>query len=197
MNGATVDWLFEQNRAEYYRQLDRIDKLRDRLSFVSGLISLLGGAMLYIGTNYPHSWHGWKSLWFYLPAGVALCLFITSVWMLLYCLGWGFRYAYTLSAQGLETYVTSMQRHSESCPDRHVDVLGVTKKHLLSRYTVAATHNFKVNQRRARVFLRATQLSIGAFALLLMALPSYVIQAKHAKAKPVSVLLTEPVRIQK
>src|SRR6266581_1935321 len=94
MNAELKDWLFEHHKEAYLYQLDRIDPIGNRVSLLSGLLTLLGGAIIYVVLHYPHHWDGAVSLLFYAPAGLASALFVIAILLILFAISWGFRYSY-------------------------------------------------------------------------------------------------------
>jgi hypothetical protein len=197
MDKKTRNWLLEHHKEAYRFQLERSDKIRDRVSFLSGLLTLLGSAIFYVILNYPHAWRDWCSLLFYVPVGFSVVLFLVAVWQILYCLGWGFRYSYILTPGQLQEYTKSLASYAAAVPEDKVDVLDDVKTHLMDRYCEGATHNLEVNTRRTNVLLRATQISILSFGLLLLSLPSFFVERGRQEAAPTKVIVSEPIRITK
>jgi hypothetical protein len=105
MDTETRDWMFEHHKSAYEFQLERSDKIRDRVSFLSGLLTPFSGAILYIFLNYPHCWPKGNELLFYVPAGLAMIYFLVAILMLLYCLGRGFKYYSIPTPKDLQNYV--------------------------------------------------------------------------------------------
>ena len=108
MDINTQDWLFEHCKSSYEFQLERSEKIRDRVSFLSGLLTPFGGAIIYVFLDYPHAWKSGYELFFYIPASLALICFLTAVMMLLYCLGKGFKYYSIPTPKDLRNYVVKL-----------------------------------------------------------------------------------------
>lgn len=196
MNTDMRDWLLEHHKAAYQFQLERSEKLRDRVSLLSGLLTLLGGALLYTSINYPHSWRGGWSLFFYGPGGLALILFLVVIWQVLYSLGWGFQYSYIPTPRQLQDYVVLLKAYADASPGETVDVLADAKNNMIQAYCTGATHNLSVNTRRSNVLLRATQIAIVSFGLLLVSLPRFFFDSAHKDSEPTKVIISEPIHIR-
>jgi predicted PurR-regulated permease PerM len=196
MKPAIHDWLLERHQAAYKFQLERSDKLRERISSLSTLLTLLGGAILYTAINYPHTWRGWWSLLFYAPACLSLILFVIAVWMILYCLGWGFQYSYIPTPKELQDYAGKIDAYASAASEEQVDALADIKEHMSQAYCTGATRNLAVNTRRSNLLLRATQIAIISFGLLLAALPSFFFDIGNRQTPPTRVIVTEPISIK-
>lgn len=193
MNPELRDLLLEHHKAAYIFQLEKTEKLRDRVSFLTGLLTLLGGALLYLGVNYPHEWKGCASLFFYVPCGISAILFLVVVGKVLYALGWGFKYSYIPSPQELQEYAETQCSVNADPNTEEIDLVEDLKENMTSAYCGGATHNLKVNQRRAAVLLRATQIAIVCFVFLLSGLPRFFIDLANKDSKPTEVILIKPL----
>ena len=196
MNTDMREWLLEHHKAAYEFQLERTEKLRDRVSLLSGLLTLLGGALLYASINYPHSWRGGWSLLFYGPGGLAAVLLIVVIFQVLYALGWGFQYSYIPTPRELQNYAAALKAYADASPAENVDVLADVKDHMIQAYCTGATHNLSVNTKRSNVLLRATQIAILSFGLLLVSLPRFFFDSAHKNAEPTKVIISEPISIK-
>jgi len=188
------EWLLEHHKAAYVFEFERSDRLWGRISLLSGLFTVLGGALSYTGSSYPYSWHGGLSLLFYIPAGLSLLFFIIAVVLSLYCLGRGFQYEHILSPQELQDYAEAIDAYAAAVPAEKVDAVADLKDHMIEAYCAGATHNLGVNKRRYKVLLRATQIAICSFVLLLSALPRFFVDSSQEHAEPRKVMVSEPVR---
>lgn len=196
MDPKTRDWLLEHYREGYEFQVERSDKIRDTVSLLSGLLSILGGAIAYIVLNYPHAWHGWEALYFYSPAGLALVLFCIAVGQIFYCIGRGYKYSYILSPHQLQAYTESLVQYAAGSPDKNVDVLEDIKTNMTNRFCQAASHNLQVNTRRGYLLLVAIQITIGSFIFLFLSLPGFFYGKSNEMPRATKVTITEPIRIQ-
>lgn len=193
---STRDWLLEHHKDAYEFQSERSDKIRDTVSFLSGLLSILGGGILYVAFNYPHSWRGASSLLFYGPISLSLLLFIVAVCQILFCIARGYKYSYILSPKQLQEYVEALVHYSDSC-GKPLDIMDDLKRNMMRRYCEGATHNLNVNTRRSPMLVRATQLSAVSFLCLLLALPFFFIHKSSEKPDSMRVTITEPIKVQR
>jgi len=196
MNTNMRDWLLEHHKAAYQFQLERSESLRDRVSLLSGLLTLLGGALFYIGINYPHLCGNYWSLLFYVPGVLSISLFFYVIWKVLYVLGWGFQYSYIPTPMQLQIYAVALDVYADSLPaDESIDVLSDVKDRMIKAYCEGATHNLGVNTRRTNVLLRATQIAIISFGLLLFSLPRFLFDSMSKESEPTKITISEPIRI--
>ncbi len=173
MDDATRDWLLDHHKESYRFQAERSDKIRDRISFLVTPFTVLGSGILYVLSNYRHGWKGIGSMLFYVPAALASALFFLALGMALYCLGRGFKYQSIPQPRGLQEDVESIAAYAKAIAPRPFDTLGHVKTVMMERYCRAADHNLNVNFRRTNLVLRATQLGILSFILLLLCLPCF------------------------
>ena len=186
--------MLEHYKDAYETQMERTDKIRERVSFLSGLLTPLGGAIFYVILNYPR---GELPFSFCFPAIVSLLLFIIAVVQVLYCLGRGYEYSNILTPRQLREYATKLEQYAASVPAKNVDVLDKIKTNLMNRYCEGASDNLLVNLKRTNLLVQATQLSVLSFMLLLLALPNFFVKQMHQENLPTKVIITEPIRIQK
>jgi hypothetical protein len=197
MRDELSEFLFEHHKSAYLFQLERLEKIRDRVSFLSGLLSLLGGALLYLGVNFPHRWSGCSSLLFYAPYGLAVILFVVVVCMVLYALGWGFKYSYIPTTHELQEYADAQRAYEEKCKEESIDLLNDVKTRLASAYCRGANHNLGVNTQRSAVLLRATQMSVICFFSAMISTPVFFIKRSQSEASPTKIIITNPIELKK
>lgn len=173
MDNDTRDWLLAHHQERYKLQAERSDKIRDRISFLVTPFTILGSGILYVFGNYRHGWAGMRSLMFYIPVSLAAGLFFFALAIALYCLGRGFKYLSIPQPRGLQADVEAIAAYAVAIAPTPFDVLGRVKTVMMERYCQAADHNFNVNFRRTNLVLRATQIGILSFALLLLGLPAF------------------------
>lgn len=194
MDTKTRNCLVEHYKDAYKTQMERTDKIWDRVSFLSGLLTPLGGAIFYVILNYPR---GDLPFSFCFPIIVSLLLFIVAVAQVLYCLAGGFTYSTIPTPLRLREYVKKMENYAASVPGKNVDVLDKIKTNLMNSYCEGASFNMQVNLKRTQLLLKATQISILSFILLLLALPNFFVKQIHHENLPTKVIVTEPIRVNK
>lgn len=173
MDDATRDWLLDHHKESYKFQAERSEKIRDRISFLVTPFTVLGSGILYAFSNYRHGWTETASLLFYVPMVLATVLFFLALGLALYCLGRGFTYQSIPQPRGLQEDVESIAAYATAIAPRPFNTLGHVKTVMMERYCQAADHNLNVNFRRTNLVLRATQLGILSFILLLLCLPVF------------------------
>jgi len=191
------DFLFDQYKESCEFQYVLNEKIRTRISFVSGFLVPLGAAFLYVTMNYPHSWKAGWSLFFYGPVSLASLLFLIAILLVFYCVGWGFKYSYITPPDTLQEYVDAVARFAAANPTLNVNELDKIKTNLMHAYSKAATLNWRNNVVRTNVILNATRILIISFMLLLSALPRFFYDRTQQTTSPTKVIVTEPIRIQK
>jgi len=196
MEPESRKWLFEHCKEAYQYQLKRTDDLRDRLSKLASLLTLLGSGIAYVWINFKSTTPWNENLWFYVPAGFSLALFLVAIFRLLYTLGWGFKYAYIPVTTEMVELAEKLETH-KALHDPALDVVSDLKDQLLSRYSSGADHNLTVNQRRAGNVLSSTQIAIVAFLFLLVCLPRLYSERSSSTQKPTSVTIENPITIKK
>ncbi len=197
MDDATRDWLLDHSQASYLEEIDRLQKLRDRIAFLSSQLTLLGGIMIYLATTHSYFWLGWPSLAFYVPAIASLILFGFSLAKVLYCLGRGFDYEDIPNPKAILDFIEATAQVASQSSAETVDILGQTKTFLVERYTAAAAHNQWVNQRRTKLIVDATQYSVIAFVVLIFACPAFLYDIAKKGTEPTTVIVAKPITIQR
>ncbi len=183
------DFLFEHFRDTYKFQLERIDKLRDRITFVVAFLSILGSALLFLLTNYSHAWRGGWCCFFYVPAAIAALLFIASASLLLWVIGGRFDYEFIPDNPEVQEFAQQIADWTATTGGTPDDALNATKEAMLARYRDGAHRNFGVNRRRTDRLLFAQRIAVLAFLFAFAAAPRYYFDKSKEDAKPTKVLL--------
>jgi len=194
MPPSLQDFLFEHFRQSYQFQLEKIEKLRDRISFVVGLLTILGSALFFLLTNYSHGWHdGWCWL-FYVPVGLAGILFLTSAGLLLWVIGGRSRYQFIPSSPEIQKFAQDTVEWTTAIGGTGDDALNSVKEELLSRYRDGSHYNFTVNRERTDRLILAQRVAVIAFLLGFASTPRYYYDKSKEDDKPTRVLLVSDSR---
>lgn len=195
MEAESQKWLFEHCKEAYQYQLKQTDDLRDRLSKLASLMTILGSGISYVWINFKSTDTWNENLWFYVPAGGSLALFLFAIFRLLYTLGWGFKYSYIPVTKEMVDLAEKLESY-KALHDPALDVVRDLEDQLLNSYSSGADHNLTVNQRRANNMLRSTQIAIVAFLFLLVCLVPLYSERSTSTQKPISVTIDNPIIIK-
>jgi hypothetical protein len=183
------DFAFAAHKEEFERQRDRTDAIRDRITYVVGFLTLVGGIIIYLISEFPHS-TSLRAIFFYLPITCAAAIFL--------------RAAYTVgvvaSDRSLYAGPPSDPHKLKEFYDRLVDwgaannkkgdeLVHVAKTRFGERYRYYASHNLQINARRSTSLLSATTLTVWAFAPCILALPSFGYEKLREVKEPTSIRL--------
>jgi hypothetical protein len=192
MDDLTRDWLLDHHLEAYKFQAERSEKVRDRLSFLVTPFTILGGGILYVIGNYEHKLSTFSVLAFYLPVGLSSGIFLVALVIALYCLGWGFDYQSVRRPRLLQEDVEQIADYA-AAHEPDLNVLSDVKTTMMERYCQAADHNFAVNLRRTNLVLRAIQLGIVSFIVLLFCLPAFFSNKLQSKTPGPTVIFYQKV----
>jgi len=190
MDDQTRDWLLDHHQEAYKFQAERSEKIRDRLAFLVTPFTILGGAILFILGKFNHTIGLLPCVAFYVPAILSLMVFVGAIGIALYCLGWGFDYDSVPRPRGLQEDVQAIVNYAAQHAPA-LNVLGDVKTTMMERYCDAADYNFSVNLRRTNLVLRATQLGIVSFLILLFALPAFFSNRLQEKTPGTTVIINK------
>jgi hypothetical protein len=185
------EFLFEHYKQEYNFQRERTDTIRDRVSFVVGFLTVLGGILSYFVSEFPHAWHCGRTLFFYVPLAVAVPLFITSTAVVLWVVGGNFLYQAIPSNPQLQKFCDDLVVWS-AAGGRPADIVPTIKRSLVTAYRDGSHHNFLVNRKRTDRLLLATRLVVVAFIFSAAMLPSYIFEKSQQEKEPIFVRLVSP-----
>jgi hypothetical protein len=185
------EFLFEHYKQEYQFQLERTDNIRDRISFVVGFLTVLGSILSYFVSEFPHAWHGGRTIFFYAPLAGAASLFIASAAIVLCVVGGRFLYQSIPSNPQLQKFCEDLVIWSTT-GGMPADVVPTLKRSLLTAYRDGSHHNFLVNRSRADRLLLATRLVVVAFMFSALMLPAYVFEKSKQDKEPTLVRLVSP-----
>jgi hypothetical protein len=195
MDSDTRNWLLDHHRESYRYQITQRDKVYDRVSFLSGPLTLLGGGISYALFNYPNQSNA-PFLLFYVPICLSGFCLLIAVCLIIYCLVRGLKYLSILTPAQLRDYAKQLSAYASADAGRGVNVLDKIKENLADRYCDAATHNFQVNYRRGNIILWATKISATALLLLLISLPAFFLAKSKETVTPMKIIIENPVRIE-
>jgi hypothetical protein len=189
MSPETQEFLFQHFQETYKFQLERIDKLRDRISFVVAILTVLGSALLFLLSNYPYHWRDGWSLFFYVPAGAALLVFFWSTLLVLWVIGKHTEYQFIPSNPEVQDFADRGVAWGEETNAIPQNVLLQIKKQLLEGYRDAAFFNFGVNRKKTDRLIFAQRLAVIAFLVMFVCAPRYYFDKLRDEEKPTKVLL--------
>ncbi|QQL45052.1 hypothetical protein [Sulfuriroseicoccus oceanibius] len=89
-------YIFEHAKESYEYQLDRCDKIRERVIALVKVFALLGAGIVFLWSQYAGEggWNAGVDYAFFIPSVVASVLYLLAVFKLVWVLGWGFTYEY-------------------------------------------------------------------------------------------------------
>lgn len=167
------DYIHELAKESYLYQLDRCDKVRDRILGLAKIFTILGGALVYLWSEYSYADPDLVSVFFYIPMILGTALFLVVIGMLIYVLGWGFKYEYIPEMSELQRYATNLDEYKKE-NNVDLDLDADFKQSMTFSYSSGATRNLRVNRARTDKVLRAAQIGICSFSFLLASLPSFL-----------------------
>lgn len=185
------EFLFEHYKQDYQFQLERSDAIRDRVSFVVGFLTVLGGILSYFVSEFPHAWHGGRTLFFYVPLAAGASLFVTSTAIVLWVVGGKFLYQSIPSNPELQKFCDDLVAWSTSA-GTPADIVPTLKQSLLAAYRDGSHHNFLLNRSRTDRLLLATRLVVVAFMFSATMLPAYIFEKSKQDKEPTLVRLVSP-----
>lgn len=189
------EFLFEHYKQEYQFQLERTDTIRDRVSFVVGFLTVLGGILSYSISEFPHAWHCGRTLLFYIPLAASASLFIASTVIVLWVIGGKFLYQAIPSNPKLQEFCDDLVAWS-TAGGTATDIVPTLKQSLLTAYRDGSHHNFLVNRKRTDRLLLSTRLVVFSFIFSALMLPSYVFEKSQQEKEPTLVRLVSPTEQQ-
>lgn len=189
------EFLFEHYKQEYQFQLERTDTIRDRVSFVVGFLTVLGGILSYFVSEFPHAWHCGRTLLFYIPLAAATSLFIASIAIVLWVIGGKFLYQAIPSNPQLQKYCDDLVAWS-AAGETPAEIVPTLKESLLKAYRDGSHHNFLVNRKRTDRLLLATRLVVFAFMFSAAMLPAYTFEKSQQEKEPTLVRLVSQTKLK-
>ncbi|MBL9145399.1 MAG: hypothetical protein JNM99_17100 [Verrucomicrobiaceae bacterium] len=194
--------LYEHFKAAHTLELERIDKIRDRVSFVVGFLTLLGGVIGTFVTSFPHAWHCGRTLLFYVPLAVSISLFSWAASLVLWVVGGKYLYEAMPDNPEIIQYAEGLSTWADSAAVTEADLVREFKKDLALAYSKASQHNYTINRRRADRLGYATRLVVFTFLPVALMLPSFLYESSQKPDKPTQVQIvssptkpTEPAKL--
>lgn len=161
-----VDWLMQQSASCYATEMDLMHKIRDRITFVSGvLIMPISGAIMSLLSTYKWDDFTGYSWLFLVPIAISSILACMSLYFVFQVLSKKNEYKTQIFPSDLLTYYLGGTNHE--------DAIYETKYHLMSSYNDAVKNNYDINQDRLGKILNAQRAMTFAIPFLLIALPNY------------------------
>jgi len=194
MDQDTKNWLYDFHKDAYKFQLEQTEKMRDRISFLVGLLTPLGGAVVYVVWNQSLDWSDCSALFLAIPPAGAVAYLGTAVVYGLMALR---SQVYTFIPSTLEAqeFAEKLSAIKKLNPQSTFVVLDEVKFKFADRYRDAASHNFWINRRRSDWLHHATQCGIFSFCFLVVALPRFVYVKASEKPRPTTVVIERPVQV--
>lgn len=185
--------LYEHFKAAHSLELERIDKIRDRVSFVVGFLTLLGGVIGTFVTSFPHAWHCGRTLLFYVPLAGSIFLFSWAASLVLWVVGGKYLYEAMPDNPDIINYAEGLSAWADDSAVNETDLVREFKKDIALAYSKASQHNYAINRKRADRLGFATRLVVFTFLPVALMLPSFLYESSQRPDKPTQVqIVTSP-----
>jgi len=197
MDESTREFVFAHLKEAYYFQIECLYKIRDRISFISGFILLLGIATTSLLGHAPSNEDTWVflSFWgFYIISGV---LFVIATSFACYCAVKGFQYAYIPGPERFWNTTKKWQSYnSHPAVSQKIDVKEKLQMELMDLYQETAEHNLGVNTTRNRLLVRSMQFAFFSGLFLAGSAICHLIAPQNETA-PLPVKITETIKLER
>lgn len=175
-----------------------MDKIRERISFISGFLLVLGAGFVSLANSYAPSFtdHRVRDDVFSIGYALAVLLLLVSILFTAYCLMGGFRYQGTQPTTEFYDVANAWEKYN-SLPSVTVksDAVAEMKDELSEVYANAAAHNSNLNIRRTDLLIWAMRL--GFFSALIAVVPTACVAlSKHDAQPPSQVRVVDSVNVK-
>ena len=191
----------QQNLAQHYKashefELQRIDKIRDRVTFVVGFLTMIAGIIVYLVSGFPHSTDTARVLLFYGPLLIVAALFVWATCLVSWVVAAGHEYHSLPDNPVLEDYATELSDWGDQEGKSDEELLEKLKLGMSNTYRDVGHRNYTVNHHRVTRLTFATRLAIYAFIPIALMLPSYVYENSKKPKEPTLVQLVPPTKTE-
>jgi hypothetical protein len=190
MAETNSDFIYEYLKEEYDREIERLVRLRERTSFISGLLLLLGGGFSALLSNYivRFSSHDYRDILFLVGMLVAAYFFLDALIFVSLSIVPKFEYANVKSAVEVAadhsawvTYVSDPLVTKKYDPDSEI------KKGLCFSYAQAATRNRLLTVYRGDQIFHATRSAFWSALILVIPTACLVHDVYSRETDPIKV----------
>ena len=186
--------LYAYLKDAYDGEADIVFKIRDKISFIFGLILALtsGNIILMEGFSTSSSCH--QSYFFWTSIFVSVSTLFTSATLTSWCLIRGFRYAYMPSPVSIKECADKLIKYKAET-GQNFCIEAVLKDQIMDGYAKCAEHNRNANIQRSGFLVLAQRfLMISAIAIIPAAIV-YIVTQRQTSTEPTNVNINEPVKI--
>jgi hypothetical protein len=175
--------LFNFYKESYEAELERKDKLLERLNIALTQLAILGGALGFYVMVIPDV-KGFlpADLFFYIPCGLACLSFLGSLGVVFYGVVRGDVYEYMPTSIEIAEAVEQNKKKNPNSDIRASFVGNFGKQ-----YCQCAATNWESNQNRNGRVNRIFQFLVVCMIFLILALPGYLRLKGHLETKPTEV----------
>lgn len=173
--------MLEQSKSAYNSEMELMHILRDRVSFVSGiLVTPISTTAILIVSTYKGSYQSCINIiLFWIPVSVVIILSLISLYFIFSVLSKKHSYELQLFPSQILDYYLGGTDSEEAIYD--------TKYMYLKSLNEAVNINNSVNKSRLNKILNAQRAAIFSVPLLLLSFPNYFYFSKAAKPETLSV----------
>ncbi|HWA26869.1 MAG TPA: hypothetical protein VG734_14515 [Lacunisphaera sp.] len=190
------DFIYEHLQQEYDREIERLNRFRERLGFVCGFCLLLGGGVTSLISSYTLAFesHFWRDLVFAVSLATSAAFFIPSIIHLGQCTLPKFKFANVDSGLVyLESYKTWKAYAAKLPESSKPDVDGLFRDKLCETFAKAASHNRKLTEEKNDRLYQATRSAFHAALVLII--PAICVVAKQYDPEvPAQIQIKDPIQ---
>jgi MFS family permease len=192
------DELLEFYKGSYETEIERKDKLLDRVSLAVGFLTILGGILGFYLTSLEIPQFRWAHLAFYIPLALGCVTTIVSMVCVARSVAKGFRYAYIPSPMEVANFVRTAEDLNAQVPKaERADIRASFREHLGDQYCKCAAINWNHNTTRSGYLFWAIRWAVASMFIAILALPGFFLIKKDFETKPTEVKVTAPIEIKK
>lgn len=197
MKPELLNYLLENTKDSYSREIENTNKIRERIELVSGLmITPTTALLIYLFSNYKGNfWKGVDILLFTTPAIASAMLIVVSVGIVLYVFSIGGEYSHPPTPDSINKFANELDAFNISQGTSPDETEAEVKKELLNSHAIAVSHNKKINIIRSNRILLAVRVMVFSMIFLVLSAPSYIYKSVNADKESTLVKIINPLKI--
>lgn len=200
MKTTTEDFkkeLFNFYQECYAAELEKKDKLLERVNLASGFLTVFGGVLAYYITANECTHFRCIQLLFYIPFGLACLTTLASMVFVAISVAKGFGYAYIPKTTEIAEFVKSAEKINATVPEsQQTNLQDAFIENLSKQYCEYAAINRNHNIIRSGYIFKSLQCAVATMFIVVATIPGFLILKRDFETKPTQVKIVNQIEVK-
>lgn len=193
---------FDKEVLQFYREcyqaeLEKKEKLLERVNLAAGFLTILGGILAYYTTSIEACHFRYIHLAFYIPFAAGCITTFVSMVLVAISIAKGFGYAYVPKTTSIAKFLETADSFNAAAPDsQKIDIRRTFIESLSKQYCKYATINRTHNITRSGYVFKSLRWAVASMFIVVAAVPGFLTLKRDFETKPTQIKVLNPIEVK-